>query len=58
MKAWVSDKISDVSEFINIAADINLKPEVKTYPFSKAKEALTDIKNCRINGAKIIIINE
>lgn len=47
---------SDVRNFINIAAEINLKPEVEVYPYDKANKALMDIKKRRIKGAKVLRI--
>ncbi len=46
----------DVKEFIRIAAEMPFKPEVETYPFDKANEALLDIKNRKIKGAKVLVI--
>jgi len=47
---------SDVKEFIKIAAKMPFKPEVENYPFKKANEALMDIKNRKIKGAKVLMI--
>ena len=48
----------DVSEFIRIAAEMPFKPEVEEYPFEKANQAIMDIKNRRIRGAKVLMISE
>ena len=47
---------SDVKEFIWIATEIPLKPEVELYPFEKANQAIMDIKMRRIKGAKVLVI--
>ncbi len=47
---------SDVREFITIAAEMPFKPEVEIYPFGKANEAIMDIKNRKIKGAKVLVI--
>ena len=47
---------SDVKEFIGIAAEMPFKPEVEIYPFKKANEALMDIKQRKIKGAKVLQI--
>ncbi len=46
----------DVSEFLELAAKIPIKPTVQTYPFNKANEALVELKNGRIRGAKVLVI--
>ncbi|WP_340114964.1 zinc-dependent alcohol dehydrogenase family protein [Maribellus mangrovi] len=46
----------DVSEFIRIAAEMQFKPNVQTYPFSDANRAIMDIKNRKIKGAKVLVI--
>jgi len=46
----------DVRNFLKAAAEIPLKPNVKVYPFEKANEALMDIKNRKIRGAKVLMI--
>ena len=44
----------DVRNFLKTASEIPIKPNVTTYPFEKANEALLDIKNRKIRGAKIL----
>jgi propanol-preferring alcohol dehydrogenase len=46
----------DVQEFLQIAASMEDKPEVEEYPFEKANEALSDIKDRHIRGAKVLIM--
>lgn len=46
----------DVKEFIRIAAEMPLKPEVEIYSFEKANQAIMDIKNRKILGAKVLVI--
>lgn len=45
---------NDVREFIRIAAEMPFKPDVEVYPFDKANQALLDIKNRKIKGAKVL----
>lgn len=47
---------ADVREFLGIAEKMELKPEVELYPFDEANRALTDIKQRRIRGAKVLQI--
>ncbi len=46
----------DVSEFLELAAKIPIKPTVQTYPFDKANEAIVELKNGQIRGAKVLVI--
>jgi propanol-preferring alcohol dehydrogenase len=46
----------DVSEFLALAAEIPLKPEVQTYALAEANQALVDLKTRRARGAKVLII--
>ncbi len=46
----------DVKELIRIAAEMPFKPEVELYPFEKANQAILDIKNRKIKGAKVLLI--
>ncbi len=45
----------DVEDFLTLAASIPLKPEVELYPFLKANEALSDLKNKHVKGAKVLV---
>lgn len=47
---------NNVREFLQIAAEMPFKPDVEIYPFEKANEALTDIKNRKIRGAKVLVL--
>jgi propanol-preferring alcohol dehydrogenase len=48
---------NDVKEFIRIAAEIPFKPEIELYAFEKANQAIMDIKNRKIKGAKVLVIS-
>jgi alcohol dehydrogenase, propanol-preferring len=45
---------SDVTEFLQLAAEIPIRPEVQTFPLSEANTALTELKKRRIRGAKVL----
>lgn len=47
----------DVSEFLLIAAEIPIKPEVQTYPLGEANRALLELKNRQVRGAKVLIVD-
>jgi propanol-preferring alcohol dehydrogenase len=46
----------DVSEFLLIAAEIPIKPQVQTYALEEANQALVELKNRQVRGAKVLII--
>jgi len=48
----------DVSEFLEMAAEIGIKPEVQEYPLEAANKVLLELKNRMIRGAKVLKIAE
>ena len=44
----------DIREFLDIASNIPIRPEVQVYPFDSVNEALIDLKAGRIRGAKVL----
>jgi propanol-preferring alcohol dehydrogenase len=47
---------SDVKEFLSLAVEINLKPEVQVFALEQANEVLLELKTGRIRGAKVLKI--
>lgn len=47
----------DVTEFLALAARIPITPEVQTYPLTAANQALLELKQGRIKGAKVLVID-
>ncbi len=47
----------DISEFLEIAAEIFLKPEVQEFALEDANEALAELKAKKIRGAKVLMID-
>ena len=47
----------DVSEFLDLAAHIPIRPEIQEYPLEDANRALQDLKNRRIRGAKVLCVS-
>jgi len=45
---------NDVEEFLLLAARIPIKPEIEIYPFEQANNALLDLKNKHVKGAKVL----
>jgi propanol-preferring alcohol dehydrogenase len=46
----------DIAEFLPIAAEIPLRPEVQTYPLEEANRALLELKHGPVRGAKVLLI--
>jgi len=46
----------DVSEFLALAAEIGIEPEVEEYPLEDANRALVELKRGSIRGAKVLRI--
>ncbi|OPX94005.1 MAG: Alcohol dehydrogenase [Syntrophorhabdus sp. PtaU1.Bin002] len=47
---------TDVSEFLQLAAKIPIKPEVQTFKLEEANTALLELKGSKIRGAKVLIL--
>lgn len=47
----------DVSEFLLIAAEIPIKPEVQIYALEEANQALLELKNRQVRGAKVLVVD-
>jgi propanol-preferring alcohol dehydrogenase len=46
----------DVSEFLQLAAAIPIRPEYQEYPLAEANRALLELKQRKIRGAKVLVI--
>ncbi len=46
----------DVTEFLQLAAEMELKPEVQIFTLEQANEALLELKRGKIRGAKVLKI--
>jgi propanol-preferring alcohol dehydrogenase len=47
---------NDVNEFLSLAAEINLKPEIQVFALEQANQALIELKAGEIRGAKVLKI--
>ncbi|MDI6695833.1 MAG: zinc-dependent alcohol dehydrogenase family protein [Anaerolineales bacterium] len=47
----------DVSEFLKLAAEIPIRPEYQEYDLSQANQALLELKQGKIRGAKVLRIH-
>jgi propanol-preferring alcohol dehydrogenase len=45
---------SDVAEFLELAAEIPVKPEIQEYDLEDANQALVELKKSKIRGAKVL----
>jgi alcohol dehydrogenase, propanol-preferring len=46
----------DVEEFLALAAEIGLRPEVQEYRLEEANQALLEVKERKIRGAKVLVL--
>ncbi len=46
----------DVSEFLELASEAGIKPEVQEFALDEANQALVELKNRKIRGAKVLRI--
>ena len=46
----------DVREFLQLAAGIPIKPDYQEYPLEEANKALSEMKQGKIRGAKVLRI--
>ena len=47
----------DISEFLALAAEIPIIPEVQDFPLEDANRALMELKEMKIRGAKVLMID-
>jgi propanol-preferring alcohol dehydrogenase len=46
----------DVREFLQVAAEMKLAPEVQTYPLADANRALAELKRGHVRGGKVLVV--
>ena len=46
----------DIADFLALAAEMKIKPEVQTYPLDAANTALLELKQRKIRGAKVLVM--
>lgn len=47
----------DVTEFLTLAAEMKMKPEIQMFALEQANEALLELKAGKIRGAKVLMID-
>ena len=45
----------DIAEFLPLAEEVSIRPQVETYPLDEANRALCELKRGRICGAKVLL---
>lgn len=48
----------DISEFLNLASEISIRPEIEEFALEDANRALVELKERKIRGAKVLRINK
>jgi propanol-preferring alcohol dehydrogenase len=47
----------DIGEFLRMADEIGISPEIQTFPLADANRALLELKQRRIRGAKVLVMD-
>ena len=47
---------ADVQEFLDLAAEMNIKPEIQEFQLKDANKALVELKERKIRGAKVLVL--
>lgn len=47
----------DIREFLQLAADMRLQPEVQTFALADANRALVELKTRQVRGAKVLVVD-
>ena len=55
MKSVANVTRKDIREFLQLAADLDIRPKVQTYRLEEANKALVELKQGKIHGAKVIV---
>lgn len=55
IKSVANITTKDVEEFLALAAKVPILPEVESYPFEKANEAIMDLRTKPVKGAKVLV---
>ena len=48
----------DVREFLDLAAEIPIIPEIQEFALEDVNQALMELKNRKIRGAKVLRVND
>lgn len=56
IKSVANITMGDIREFLHVAAQIPIRPEINCYPLEEANRALLDLKFATVKGAKVLTI--
>ena len=56
IKSVANVATSDIQEFLNLAAEIPIKPDFEVFPLEDANRALIELKEGKIRGAKVLVV--
>ena len=48
---------SDIADFLPLAGEVPIRPEVETFPLERANRALVDLKRHPVRGAKVLVLS-
>ncbi len=54
LKTVANVTATDISEFLEIAGQMELRPEVELYPLERANDALRELRSGHLRGAKVL----
>jgi len=49
--------LCDIENFLKLASDMRIVPDVQAYPLNDVNQALGELKEGKIRGAKVLIIS-
>lgn len=58
IKSVANVTASDIADFLPLAAEVPLVPEVTTYPLEEANRALVELKRGPVTGAKVLLVEK
>ena len=48
----------DGEEFLNLASQVPIRAETRAYPLQSANDALNDLRNGKIHGAAVLVMDD
>jgi propanol-preferring alcohol dehydrogenase len=56
IKSVANVSSNDIREFLQLAEEMKIRPEIEEYKLEDANTALMELKNRRIRGAKVLVM--
>ena len=57
IKSVANVALCDIENFLKLASDMRIVPDVQAYPLNDVNQALGELKEGKIRGAKVLIIS-